>query len=174
MGYPINHNHLEQEIDSRCLKLPNCDLWPLHRATGLTPNVQHQILLTEPWTLLKLSILPLTSFLISLTICSSAHQASLQIAILNLFPLKFLVAHSTRFNQQHSVSEIKQRFIFVRFFGDRAKEKKMVSGLYANIPFIHKHSLCRSITVSDFLKNHTNSFPPQKIKNKIQRKECAG
>jgi hypothetical protein len=79
--------------------------------------------------------MPLTSFLISLTICSSAHQASLQIAILNLFPLKFLVAHSTRFNQQHSVSEIKQRFIFVRFFGERAKEKKMVSGLYANIPF---------------------------------------
>ena len=39
----------------------------------------------------------------------------------------------------------------------RKKQKKMVSGLYTNIPFIYKYSLCRSIIGSNFLKKY---FPP--------------
>jgi hypothetical protein len=41
--------------------------------------------------------------------------------------------------------------------GAKEKKKKMVSGLYTNIPFIYKYSLCRSIIGSNFLKKY---FPP--------------
>ena len=47
--------------------------------------------------------------------------------------------------------------------GAKEKKKKMVSGLYTNIPFIYKYSLCRSIIRFNFLKKY---FPPLKKKKK--------